>query len=103
MSDHVKRPDLMRCRTLQGLMMLLFFATSSIEILHAEESKQQPPTLLDQIWPYEMPHKRPLSKQDQEYAEAALMQWVEAYLHHEYEVVDERFFGMIGKNQNGAR
>ena len=92
MSDHVKKPDLMRRRTLQGLMLLLLFAIGSLGTLHAEESKQPPPALLDEIWPFELPHKRPLSKQDQEYAEAALIQWLEAYLHRGYEVIDERFF-----------
>ena len=92
MSDHVKKPDLMRRRTLQGLMLLLLFTIGSLGTLHAEESKQPPPALLDEIWPFELPHKRPLSKQDQEYAEAAFIQWLEAYLHREYEVVDQRFF-----------
>lgn len=42
MSDHVKKPDLMRRRTLQGLMLLLLFAIGSLGTLHAEESKQPP-------------------------------------------------------------
>ena len=91
-SDHSEKPK-MRCpHTLQGLTLLLLFAICSLGILHAEESKQTPPALLDEIWPFELTHKRPLSKQDQEYAEAALIQWLEAYLHREYEVIDHRFF-----------
>jgi hypothetical protein len=77
---------------LQGLMLLLLFAAGNLGILHAEESKSQPKALLDQIWPYQMPYHHPLSKQDQAYAEAALIQWLEAYLEPGYKVVDKQFF-----------
>jgi hypothetical protein len=72
----------------------MLFIVSSFVGLHAKETKPQsePIALLDRIWPYQMPHKRPLSKQDQEYAEAALIQWLEAYLEPEYKVIDKRFF-----------
>lgn len=91
-SDHSAKPKMRRRKTLRCLILLLLFAIGSLGILHAEESKQTPPALLDEIWPFELPHKRPLSKQDQEYAEAALIQWLEAYLHREYEVIETRFF-----------
>jgi hypothetical protein len=91
-SDHSAKPKMRRRHMLQGLTLLLLFATGSLGILHAEETKSQPQAMLDEIWPFELSHKRPLSKQDQEYAEAALIQWLEAYLHREYEVVDKRFF-----------
>ncbi len=91
-SDHPAKPKMQRRHMLQGLTLLLLFATGSLGILHAEESKQPPTTLLDEIWPFELPHKRPLSKQDQEYAEAALIQWLESYLEPRYNVVDQRFF-----------
>jgi hypothetical protein len=90
-------------RLRQSLMLLLFFAVGNFGVLHAGEPKPQPKALLDQIWPYQSgskPYIRPLSKQDQEYAEAALIQWLEAYLHHEYKVVDERFFWDARKNSN---
>jgi hypothetical protein len=90
-------------RLLQSLMLLLFFALGNFGVLHAQEPKLQPKPLLDQIWPYQSgskPYIRPLSKQDQEYAEAALIQWLEAYLHHEYKVVDERFFWDARNNSN---
>ena len=91
-SDHSAKPKMRRRKALRCLILLLLFAIGSLGILHAEESKQTPPALLDEIWPFELPHKRPLSKQDQEYAEAALIQWLEAYLHREYEVIETRFF-----------
>ena len=103
MSDHVKKPDLMRQRTLQGLMLLLLFAIGSLGTLHAEESKQPYPALLDEIWPFELPHKRPLSKQDQEYAEAALIQWLRPTWSLDTTWLTNVFFGMIEKNQHGAR
>ena len=81
-----------RRKTLRCLILLLLFAIGSLGILHAEESKQTPPALLDEIWPFELTHKRPLSKQDQEYAEAALIQWLEAYLEPAYKVLDKKIF-----------
>ncbi len=84
-----------RCM-LQGLTILLLFAINSAAMLHAKEQDSQPQALLDQIWPHQynklLTDKRPLSKQDQEYAEAALIQWLEAYLEPGYKVVDRRFF-----------
>jgi hypothetical protein len=84
-----------RCM-LQGLMALLLFVISSTAVLHAEEQKSQPLALLDQIWPHQynklLTDKRPLSKRDQEYAEAALIQWLEAYLEPGYKVLDKQFF-----------
>lgn len=47
--------------------------------------------LLDRIWPRTSAPIRVLSKQDQTYAEAALTQWLDAYLHHAFDVVDSRF------------
>jgi hypothetical protein len=83
----------LRYWTFSSVIALILFLVSSFVGLHAKEVKPQSESiaLLDRIWPYQIPHKRPLSKQDQEYAEAALIQWLEAYLHREYEVVEERF------------
>jgi hypothetical protein len=79
---------------LLSMIALMLFVVSSFVGLHAKETKPQsePIALLDRIWPYQMPHKRPLSKQDQEYAEATLIQWLESYLEPEYKVIDQRFF-----------
>ena len=92
-----RKNNLLRQRCiLQGLTVLLLFAINSAAMLHAEEQDSQPQALLDQIWPHQynklLTDKRPLNKQDQKYAEASLIQWMEAYLHGEYEVVDKRFF-----------
>lgn len=79
-------------RSLLALMLSIFI--TSCATVRTEGHDAQPKALLDQIWPLKMrsqPSIRPLNKQDQEYAEAALIQWLEAYLHREYEVVDERF------------
>ena len=91
-SNHSAKPKMRRRHMLQGLTLLLLFATGSLRILHAEEPKSQPQALLDQIWMPLPPLKRVLSKQDQEYAEVALIQWVETYLRGEYEVIDKGFF-----------
>ena len=78
-----------RC-ILQGLTILLLFAINSAAMLHAKEQDSQPQALLDQTWPHQynklLTDKRPLSKQNQEYAEAALIQWLEAYLEPGYKV-----------------
>ncbi len=79
-------------RALQGFMLVLFCMINNLSIAHAEEIDSQPKPLLDQIWTYLPPPKRVLSKQDQEYAEAALIQWLEAYLHRDYDVIDTRFY-----------
>lgn len=75
-----------------GLILLFCSALGGIAELHAEEPKSQPQALMDQIWMPLPPLKRVLSKQDQEYAEVALIQWVETYLRGEYEVIDQEFF-----------
>ena len=78
-----------------GLILLFCSAVGGIAELHAEEPKSQPKALLDRIWPYELrfqPCIRPLSKQDQDYAEAGLIQWLEAYLEPGHKVVDKRFY-----------
>lgn len=89
-------PLLRHRHMLQGSMILLLFAITSAAVLHAEEPESQPQALLDQIWPHQynklLTNKRPLSNQDQEYAEAALIQWLEAYLEPGYRVIDKRFF-----------
>jgi hypothetical protein len=82
---------------MQGLLFLLLLQAGSLQMLHAEEPKSGAKAPLDQIWPYSLPSKRPLNKQDQKYAEAALIQWLEAYLHREYEVIDQRFFWISSK------
>jgi hypothetical protein len=91
----------LRYWTFQSVIALILFSVSSFVGLHAKEVKPQSESiaLLDQIWPYKWPHKRPLNKQDQEYAQAALVQWLEAYLHREYEVVDARYFWTRRKDQ----
>ena len=84
-----------RCM-LQGLTIFLLLSINSTAMLHAEEQNSQPQALLDQIWPHQynklLTDKRPLSRQDQEYAEAALIQWLEAYLEPAYKVLDKQFF-----------
>jgi hypothetical protein len=77
---------------LQAMVFLSLLVASCLAVLHAEDSKSRPKALLDQIWPYQMAHRQPLSKQDQEYAQTALILWVESYLKDEYKIVDERFF-----------
>lgn len=81
-----------RLPTLQVLAIFLLFPIGSFGTLHAQEPKVQPKALIDQIWPYQMPYRQPLNKQDQEYAERALVQWLEDYLQDKYKVVDRRFF-----------
>lgn len=66
---------------------------------NARTTEQQAP--LDRIWPYELqdqPFVPPLKKQDQEFAEAAFVQWLEAYLRNEYQVIDRRFFWGKGES-----
>ena len=83
--------------TRQSILRYLLGAMLSISIagcatVRADDLDAQPKSLLDRIWPYSLPSKRPLSKRDQEYAEAAFIQWLEAHLRQEYEVIDQRFF-----------
>ena len=93
--------------TRQNILRCLFGVMLSISItgcatVRADERDAQPEALLDQIWPFQLrfqPYKRPLSKQDQEYAEAALIQWLESYLEPGYKVVDKRFFWAHRKYQ----
>ena len=82
------RQSILRC--LLGAMLSISIAGCAT--VRAEGLDAEPKSLLDRIWPYSLPSKRPLSKQDQEYAEAALIQWLEAYLDPGYKVVDKRFF-----------
>lgn len=89
--------------TRQNILRCLFGVMLSITItgcatVRADDHDAQPEALLDRIWSYSLPSKRPLSKQDQEYAEAAFIQWLEAYLHREYKVIDRRFFWAKGKS-----
>ncbi len=94
-----QQSDWMRCkskcqnvlRSLLVLLMLFIFITGCASV-RADDLDAKPEALLDRIWPYSLSSKRPLSKQDQEYAEAALIQWLEAYLEPGFKVVDERFF-----------
>jgi hypothetical protein len=81
----------------QGLMVAVLFTASGLGGLHAKEPQSDPKAPLDQVWSYSLPSKRPLNKQDQKYAEAALIQWLEAYLHREYEVIDQRYFWISSK------
>jgi hypothetical protein len=74
------------------LVLLLFFTAGNLGMLHAKEPMQQTQSLLNQIWQPLPPLKRVLNKQDQEYAEAALIQWLETYLRGEYEIIDQGFF-----------
>ncbi len=83
-------------RLLVTIMLLL--ATCTFDTLHASEPALQSKSLLDQIWPYSLSSQKPLSKQDQKYAEAAFIQWLEAYLRGEYEVSDQHFFWGKGKS-----
>jgi len=81
----------------QNILRCFFGAVLAVSItgcatIRADNRDTQPEALLDRIWPFSLPSERPLSKQDQEYAEAALIQWLEAYLDPGYKVVDERFF-----------
>jgi hypothetical protein len=84
-------------RPLLTLMLSIFIAGCAT--VRADDHDAQPKALLDRIWPYPLSSKRPLSKQDQEYAEAALIQWLEAYLEPGYKVVDKRFFWAHRKYQ----
>lgn len=77
---------------LQAMMLLSLFAASCISVLHAQEQKPQPKALLEQIWRPLPPLNRALNKQDQEYAESALIEWLKTYLRDEYEVIDQQFF-----------
>lgn len=54
--------------------------------------QQQPIRLLDRIWLQTPPLKSALSAQGQKYAEATLTQWLETYLHQQYEITDRKFF-----------
>jgi hypothetical protein len=76
----------------QGLLAAILFTAGGLGGLHAKEPQLEHKAPLDQVWSYSLSSKRPLRKQDQEYAEAAFIQWLEAYLHREYEVIDQRFF-----------
>ena len=49
---------------LQGLLVLLLFATGNLGMLHAEEPGSQSQALLDQIWMPLQPLKPVLNKQD---------------------------------------
>ena len=89
------RQSILRC--LLGAMLSLSIAGCAT--VRAEDRDAQPAALLDQIWQPLPPPKRVLSKQDQEYAEATLIQWLEAYLHREYEVVDARYSWIRRKDQ----
>jgi hypothetical protein len=94
-ASHTHGRSLLPRHVLQTIIMVLLLAAGSLSVLHAAEPTQQPKALLDRIWPYQLrfqPLIRPLSKQDQEYAEAALIQWLESYLEPAYKVVDKRFF-----------
>lgn len=73
-------------------MALLMCILAGCSTLHAGERDSQSTRLLVRVWPHTPPLESVLSKQDQEYAEAALAQWLEAYLHREYEIVDRKFF-----------
>jgi hypothetical protein len=77
-----------------SVIALILFLVNSFVGLHAKEVKPQsePIALLDQIWQPLPPLKRVLSKQDQKYAEATLIQWLQTYLRNEYEVIDQGFF-----------
>jgi hypothetical protein len=86
----------------QSLMVLLLLFAAGTGALRAEEPKMQREPLLDRIWPFQMqfqPRINPLSEQDQDYAEAALIQWLEAYLDPAYKVIDKRFFWAHRKYQ----
>ena len=82
------RQNIFRC--LLGAMLSISIAGCAT--VRAEDRDAQPVALLDQIWQPLPPLKRVLSKQDQEYAEAALTQWLLTYLRGNYEVVDQGFF-----------
>jgi hypothetical protein len=64
----------------------------SCTTFRATAGDASPESLLDRIWPQSPPPKRILGEQDQQYAEAALVQWLESYLEPAYKVVDKRFF-----------
>ncbi len=82
------RQNILRC----FLWMILSISIAGCATVRADDPDAQPEALLDQIWQPLPPPKRVLSKQDQEYAEAALTQWLVTYLRGNYEVVDQGFF-----------
>jgi hypothetical protein len=99
--DDIRRSNAVWWRqgTLRAAMWLLL-AVAPLGMLHAGEPKTQPKALLDQIWPSPVAfqsRKQPLSEQDQAYAEAALIQWLESYLDPAYKVIDQRFFWLDRK------
>jgi hypothetical protein len=80
------------------LVLLVLFQVGSPGMSHAEVPQSAPKAPLDRVWPFSLSSKRPLSNQDQKYAEAAFIQWLEAYLRREYEVIDRRIFWGKGKS-----
>lgn len=75
-------------------LLLLGFALVACRSMQlpASAADRDADTFLDRIWPQLPAAERVLDARDQDYAEAALTQWLQAYLHREYEVVDRRFF-----------
>lgn len=90
--SRVRKYSLTNRHGIQAVILCLLVTLGLCGGLQAQSPAVQSTALLDQIWPYQPPDRHPLSQRDQEYAEAALIQWLEAYLHHEYEVIDQRFF-----------
>jgi hypothetical protein len=72
--------------------LLLSMLVSGCGTLAGSHGEVQPKALLDQIWPYFPPPKRVMSKQDQQYAEVALVRWLETCLDEKYEVIDQRIY-----------